>query len=126
MALVKYNGKNVLGIGLKEGITTIMPGINEIADETFNLIKLHPLFNNRVAKGLVQIIHDSLGKDTKDAKKLPDDMLEMIPNIFDLKLLKKLIDTDGRPAIVKAAQQQLDNIRNPAKAKAEQSDEHFK
>jgi hypothetical protein len=124
MALVKYNGKNVLGIGIKTGLTRIMPGINEVADDTLNLMKAHPLFQARVSKGLIQILQDSVGKD---GKRPVEEMLQLMPNITDIKLLKKLIDSDGRAPVVKAAQSQLDAIKNPSKAKAEAEDEsHFR
>jgi len=52
-------------------------------------------------------------------------MIDHIPKIVDLKLLRKIIESDGRERVIKAAQQQIDKIKNPSKAKAEESDEHF-
>ena len=104
MGLVKYNGKNVFGVGLKGSIARLMPGINEVADNLLNEMKAHPLFQARTAKGIIEILQDSIGKD---GKRTVEDMLQHIPNIFDIKLLKKLIDTDGRSPVVKAAQLQL-------------------
>jgi hypothetical protein len=124
MALVKYNGKNVLGVSLKTGLVRIMPGVNEVGDHDLTLMKAHPLLKARIDKGLVQILQDA---PSKDGKRSVEEMLQLMPNIFDIKLLKKLIDTDGRAPVVKAAQQQLDAIKNPSKAKAEAEDEsHFK
>ena len=124
MALVKYNGKNVLGIGIKAGLHRVMPGINEIADEVLNQLKAHPLFQARVDKGQIQILQDSV---SKDGKRSVEEMLNLMPSIFDIKLLKKLIDSDGRAPVVKAAQAQLEGIKNPAKAKAEaEDDNHFR
>ena len=124
MALVKYNGKNVLGVAFQSGISRIMPGVNDIQDDVLNKMKTHPLFQTRVNNGIIQILQDSIGKD---GKRTVEDMLTHIPNIFDVKLLKKLIESDGRAPVVKAAQLQLDTIKNPAKVKAEQEDdEHFK
>ncbi len=124
MALIKYNGKNVLGVSLKTGLVRIMPGVNEVADDALILMKDHPLMKARIDKGLVQIIQDAA---SKDGKRSVEEMLQLMPNIFDLKLLKKLIDADGRAPVVKAAQQQLDAIKNPSKAKADaEDDSHFK
>ena len=101
-----------------------MPGINEVADNLLNEMKAHPLFQARTAKGIIEILQDSIGKD---GKRTVEDMLQHIPNIFDIKLLKKLIDTDGRSPVVKAAQLQLDTIKNPSKVQAEkEDDDHFK
>ena len=124
MALVQYNGKNVFGILLKDlGITRLMPGVNEVVDSVLEKIKQHPLFQARVEKGLVKILQDSVGKD---GKRTVEELLSLIPNTFDLKLLKKMVDTDGRAPIVKAAQLQIDTIKNPSKVKAEkEDDDHF-
>jgi len=123
MALINYTGKNVLGVCLKGGeIIRFLPGINEVDDEKLQNVKAHPLFQARVSKGLIQIMAENLGKD---GKRSIEDMIEHIPKIVDVKLLKKIIDTDGRDRVVKAAQEQLGKIKNPSKAKAEESDEHF-
>lgn len=124
MALVKYNGKNVFGVSSKAGMTRFIPGVNEIADETLTFVKAHPLFQARVNKGIFEILQDSVGKD---GKRTVEDMLTLIPSIFDLKLLRKLIDNDGRAPVVTAAQLQYDVIKNPNKSKEESNkDEHFK
>lgn len=124
MALVKYNGKNVLGVGIKTGLSRIMPGINEISDDVLSQMKAHPLFQARMSKGLIEILQDVVAKD---GKRSIEDMLQMMPNINDVKLLRKLVDTDGRPQVVKAAQDKLDAIKNPSKAKAEtENDSHFR
>ena len=125
MALVNYTGKNVFGVMLKGGeLVRLLPGINEVPEERLALLKAHPLFQARINKKLVQIMGENIGKD---GKRSVEDMLEHIPKIFDIKLLKKLIDSDGRAPVIKAAQLQLDTIRNPSKVKAEQeNDDHFK
>lgn len=124
MALVKYNGKNVLGVSIKSGLYRIMPGINEVVDDTLNELKAHPLFQARIIKSIIEVLKDSVDKD---GKRDLQDTLNHIPNIFDLKLLKKLVESDGRPQVTKAAQLQLDTIKNPSKVKAEkEEDEHFK
>lgn len=123
MALVNYTGKNVLGVCLKSGeICRLLPGINEIDDEKLQVVKTHPLFQARQNKGLVQIMSENLGKD---GKRSIEDMLTHIPKIFDTKLLKKIIETDGRDKVIRAAESQLDAIKNPSKAKAEEENEHF-
>jgi len=123
MALVKYNGKNVLGVIGKKGINRVIPGVNEVDDEVLNEMKAHPLFRSRMDKGLIQILKDS---ESKDGKRSVDEMLGLMPGIFDVKLLKKLIETDGRTPVTRAAQKQLDAIRNPSKAKEQKEDDnHF-
>lgn len=123
MALVRYNGKNVFGVGLIGGeLIRLLPGINEIEDEKLKLMKNHLLFQSRINNGAVQIMHETVGKDGKVAL---EEVLANIPKIFDLKLLKKLIESDGRDQVVRAAQEQREKIKNPAKAKADESAEHF-
>lgn len=124
MALVTYSGKNVLGIHSNKGdVIRLLPGVNEVEDTRLQSIKNHPLFKERIDRGQVQIMAENLGKD---GKRPVEDMLKNIPQILDTKLLKKIIESDGRDKVIRAAEQQLENIKNPAKAKEEKSDEHFK
>ena len=121
MALVSYTGKNVLGVFLKEGATVrLLPGINEVDDDQLTSMKTNPLFQERIKCGKVQIMMDAQGKD---GKRSVEDMLTYIPKIMDVKLLKKIIDTDGRDKVIFAARDQLEAIKNPSK-KADES-EHF-
>ena len=60
-----------------------------------------------------------------DGKQQIDEMLKNIPNIFDVKLLKKIIKEDGRDKVIKAAQEQYDLIKNPSKNKEVKENEHF-
>jgi len=123
MALINYTGKNVLGVCLKGGeIVRFLPRINEVEDSKLVDVKAHPLFQARISKGLIQIMAENLGKD---GKRSVEEMIDHIPKIVDLKLLRKIIESDGRERVIKAAQQQIDKIKNPSKAKAEESDEHF-
>jgi len=123
MALLNYTGKNVMGVCLAAGgIERLMPGINEVEDSVLQVMKAHPLFQARIDKGLIQIMSENIGKD---GKRPVEEMLKNIPNIFDTKLLKKIIESDGRDIVIRVAKEQLDKIKNPAKAKAEASDEHF-
>ncbi|PWU04923.1 MAG: hypothetical protein C5B43_03985 [Verrucomicrobia bacterium] len=124
MALVKYNGKNVLGIGVKVGFARLLPGINEIADDVLTQMKAHPQFQSRLSAGIVEILQDAV---TKDGKRSIDEMLSLMPNINDVKLLKKIIETDGRQQVIKAAQDKLEAIKTPFKGKAEvEDDSHFR
>jgi len=121
MALLNYSKKNVLGIFLPGGACVrLMPGINEVEDTQLTIMKKNPLFKQRLKTGGLQIMMETVGKD---GKRSIEDMLEYIPNIMDVKLLKKIIDNDGRDKVVFAAKDQLELIKNPTK-KAETSD-HF-
>lgn len=123
MALLNYTGKNVLGVCLKSGtIIRMLPGINEVDD--LNLLEMndHPLFESRKLNGSIIFLTENIGKD---GKRSLTEMQNYIPKIFDIKLLKKIIESDGRESIIKLAQKQLDNIKNPSQAKVEQSNEHF-
>jgi hypothetical protein len=123
MALVNHTGKNVLSVGLASGeLVRLMPGVNEIEDAKFELIKQHPNFQGRITSGIVVILEEKVGKD---GKKPIEDMLKIIPSIFDTKLLKKIVDTDGREKVIHAARAQLDHIKHPSKQKADEENEHF-
>ncbi len=125
MALVNYNGKNVLGVckPVSGDIVRLLPGINEVDNEDLKIMKAHPLFQSRMKAGMVQIMAEPADKD---GKRTVDEMLTNIPKIFDLKLLKKIVETDGRDKVVQAAREQMEKIKNPSKAKADEEDEHFK
>lgn len=123
MALIHYHGKNILGVILTSGeIIRLMPGVNEVEDEKMASVKAHPQFQSRVKKGLVQVLMDNVGKD---GKRSVEEMLSLIPGIFDTKLLRKIIDGDGRDKVVRAAAEQLDKIKNPSKSKEDADHEHF-
>ena len=123
MALVNYQARNILGVTLSSGeIVRFIPGINEVEDSKFELIKTHPLFQARIKAGLIKILTDAIGKD---GKRSVEDMLTYIPGIYDTRLLKKIIESDGRDKVVSAAREQLEKIKNPAKAKEDSENEHF-
>jgi hypothetical protein len=123
MALIHYHGKNILGVCLPSGeIVRLLPGVNEIEDDRMAQVKTHPQFQSRVKKGLAQILVDNVGKD---GKRSVEDMLSLIPGMYDTRLLKKIIDSDGRDKVVRAAAEQLDKIKNPTKAKEDSENEHF-
>ncbi len=122
MALLNYTGKNILGVIMETGdIIRLYPQINEIDDIILSKMKENPLFKAAIQSGKIQIMLENL---TKDGKRTIEDMLNNIPKILDVKLLKKIIETDGRDRVVKAANDQLDTIKNPSKPK-ESTDEHF-
>lgn len=121
MAFINYTGKNVLGIGLGSGeIVRLMPGINEVNENELNEMKAHPLFQSRLKMEIIKILDNS-----KDGKRPSDEMLNNIPQIFDTKLLRKIIANDERKDVVKAAEEQLDKIKNPEKWKEEKNNDHF-
>lgn len=121
MALLSYTGKNVLGVFLGGGEhVRLLPGVNEVEDGKLSEMKANPIFGAWLKMGKVQIMMDAKGKD---GKRSVEDMLSYIPKIMDLKLLKKIVDTDGRDLVILSAKDQIEMIKNPAK-KADDS-EHF-
>jgi len=125
MALLHYHGKNVFGIYLKNNsVLKLMPGINEVDENDLKEVKQLPLFQSRLNNGLIHIMKEEVGLDGKQSI---DQMLAYIPKIFDVKLLKKIIDSEDREIVIGAAKQQLDDIKTPAKVKAEKENaDHFK
>lgn len=123
MVLVNYTGKNIFTFNAKgtEPIR-LLPGINEIADKSWSCIQAHPFYNDFVAKGGLIVLNEP-PKD-KDGRRSVADLLAYIPNIMDSKLLKKLIEEDGRELVAIAARDQMDIIKGK-KQKVEEN-EHFK
>lgn len=126
MALVQYNGSNILSCGLtKGGFVRILPGINECSAQDLEEISKLPSVKHRIDKGLLKILDD--GKSGA-GKKSVEEMLEMILKIFDKKLLNKIIRTDGRAQVIDAAKNQLALIEVKAEDKAKDQDDepmHF-
>ena len=124
MVFVIYNGKNIFTVafGLTDNIV-LLPGVNELSDEEVAKMKAHPLMKPRFENDIVKILEPSkLGADGKRSVK---EMLEYIPKIFDSKLLKKIIESDGRDQVVQAARGQLDTIKGKKKEDIEE-DAHFR
>jgi|SRR5271170_5461717 len=123
MALVQYTGKNVFGVFMGAGdIMTLLPGVNEVSDDHLERASRLPLFRHRVNKNQIIILRSTLGKD---GKIFIEDMLNNMPNIFDLKLLKKIIETDDREVVKQAAMDRIAKIKNPVEKK-ESGTDHFK
>lgn len=122
MALVTYHGKNVLTCHLSDvKSVTLLPGINELTEDDLLTIRKHPLMARRFESGKVTVINE--GKLGADGKRSEKEMLEYIPKIYDSKLLKKIIDTDGRERIARAAQDRLDVLKGK---KEDVSEQHFR
>ena len=122
MALLNYYGKNILGVFRGEGeVIRLFPSINEIDDDVLNYLKNRKDFKALIDSGKIQIMFQ---KSASDGKTPITEMLANINNIYDTKLLKKIIENDGRDTVLKAAQKQLDIIKTPGKAKVEEN-EHF-
>ena len=99
MALVKYSGLNVYTCNDQR----FLPGVNEVEGGVLKTLLQNPLFKARVDTGTITIFDDP--KDS-DGKMSARDVLRHIPNMYDKKLLEKLITTDGRPKVVEAAKEQ--------------------
>lgn len=121
MALVQYNGNNILTCGLaKGGFVRILPGINECTFQELEEIKNLPTVAYRIEKGILTIIDG--GK--ADIKENPEkEMLAMMEKVYDKRLLKKIIRTESRANVVKAAEKQLALIEAKAEDKEKSSGE---
>lgn len=106
--LVQYKGKNLYNFIDK---FRLVPGINEVDDSEFNKALSHPIFKMRVADGQIVVLSNKKGNDGKMSV---SEMRRFIPNIFDKKLLEKILSEDDRPEIQKMAHDQLDRVKHPA------------
>ena len=125
MALVQYNGQNVLTCGLaRGGWVRFLPGINECDANDLEAILKVPVVAWRVEQGIIKVLDDGKSQGKKSA----EEMIAMIPKIVDKKLLNKIIKTDGRPAVIEAAKNQLSLIEVKVEDKAKDQDDgpmHF-
>jgi len=109
MALVRYNGKNILYYNFK---TAIMPGINELDAGVLDAMRQHKIFKHHFDEGRLVVVEEDpkVEKPLKDGKRAVQEMLKLIPEMFDKKLLEKIIKTDGRPAVISSAKEQLHKL----------------
>lgn len=114
MALIRYNGKNILYYNFK---LAIMPGVNELKVGVLERMLKHSGFKHRFESGVLQVIEDdpknephSKELNRKGNNKFYDEMLKLIPEMFDKKLLERIIKTENRAPIVEAAKSQLYKI----------------
>lgn len=125
MALVQYNGNNILNCGLiKGGFVRILPGINECdSKELEEVLKLRSV-KWRLDQGILKVLDD--GK-THEGKRSVDDLVAMMPKIFDKKLLNRFVRTDGRQPVIDAAKMQLGliELKVEDKDKEDVSTMHF-
>ena len=127
MALVKYNKANVY----KCCDVLLIPGVNEIEDGNLVAVLDHPLFQHRIDNGIIEIIDgpkraekDSEGQKPQEAPKRKrgrppknkssgdDKLIQLMPKIYDVKLLKKYISSSQNAAVVAAAEKQLEVMEN--------------
>ncbi len=124
MNLINYIGLKLITIHLG-GHTPVMllPGINSVDDEELKLISAHPSFKALIKTGKLVVMANS--KKLPDGKRTVEDMLEYIPKIFDVKLLKKIIAEDGRINVIEAAKTKLESIVGTKKPAMESEVVHF-
>jgi len=89
------------------------PGINEVTDHHLACMQKHPAFNAKIQDGSFQLIEEK--KVGSDGKKSVQEVLQMIPQILQVKLLKKIMAEDGRQIIIDACQKQIEYINLPKK-----------
>jgi len=109
MAIVKYNAKNVYTcLSLR-----LIPGVNQVEDALLERVLNEPLFKYRVDKGIIQIVEQAKAKGKGKGKKTDDKQLvSLMPEVYDVKLLKKYISESEDKEVVKAAKKQLSKIES--------------
>ena len=121
--LVQYKGKNLYNFCDK---FRLVPGINDVDDSMVNSAMSHPIFSKRVAAGQIVCIQSKKGTDGKMSLV---EMKKFIPQIYDKKLLEKILSEDERSEVQKLARDQLDRIKHPAsggkRANSMDEVEHF-
>lgn len=99
-----------------------LPGVNEVSDEAYAVMILHPVFESYVDAGKLVVLDEP---KSKDGLRTVKEMLSIISSMYDVKLLKKIISTDDRSEVKEAARSQLEIISMP-KGEQKGTGEHFK
>ena len=109
MAIVIYKGKNVYQVLRNYGDPILLlPGANEISEADLKTIQDHPTARKKIANGKIVFNQGSL----TDGKKPVSEMLQYISQLYDTKILRTIMRTDGRGEVVEKARVQLENIKN--------------
>lgn len=116
------NGKEDPDAICKTFSVRFLPGVNEVTEEEFSVISKHPVFDSLLDSGKLVVLDEPKGKDGLRTVK---EMLNIISKMYDVKLLKKIISTDGRAEVIDAARAQLEYISVP-KGETKDTNEHFK
>ena len=106
--LVQYKGKNLYSFADK---FRLVPGINEVDDSLITEAMSHPIFKRRVASGSIVIVRSNR---PGDGRMSISEMKKYVPNIFDRKLLEKMLSEDERPDVQALVLKQLETVKHPA------------
>lgn len=123
MARVKNNGENHFHLLYEKKSLTLKPGINEVTEAQIMLLLDNPISRNRINLGIIEIL-DMPSLYKKEQLRTTEKVIELIPKIKDIKLLKSIARYDGRSEVVKYAEERMNQLKNEdQKALA---NEHFK
>lgn len=105
MALVKYNAKNVYSCcGVR-----LLPGVNQVEDGLLESALSVPLFQWRIDQGIIEVIKEKILKDKKPSS---TQLVKLMPEVYDVKLLKRYIEENSDKKLVEAAKKQLLKIES--------------
>lgn len=90
------------------GEVRLLPGYNTLTKEQYESIEKHPVFVDKVKKGLIEVIKPTPGKPSTES------VVEEIKETYDLDLLE-VLTRDSRDAVARAAKAQIDRINATAK-----------
>lgn len=123
--LVSWNLPNVImgevKIGNGETPWTLLPGVNEVPDNVWELMQKHPLVKIYIDKGDLT----SDGKSVKAKGLLSYDVTEakkIVLKTYDSDLLKSFKETDDRDEVKTAIDAQLKEIASKSKRKSKSKD----
>jgi len=114
MALVRYNGKNILYFNFTK---KFFPGINEVTESELVALQNHPLFVKRFESGVLELIKE-------EKKKSPSikENIKLIQEVYDVDLLKKMMAHETRAQILEAMKTQIDKLTPKPKKEDEEFD----
>lgn len=107
MVLVKYNAKNVY----RCCNIRLLPGVNDVDAKDLEKACTVPLFKWRVDNGIIEIIKPKVENQEPSVKEL----IDLMPHIYDVKVLKKHIKQKVDSKLVKEAKKQLKKIEAEGK-----------
>lgn len=99
MTKVNYKAANIYTC---EGVR-LLPGINVIPEGKAEAFLANPGVQARIDIGTIEV----MGKGASDAPPTAKELIEEIGQTYDVAALKRIVETDERTTVRKAAEEQL-------------------
>lgn len=117
--MIEWTQPNVYSVWVKgkQEPHKLMPGMNEISEDDWKNISVHPNAKAHISEGNL-LVHEFGKKGAKSFKEYSvNDAKRIVKGTFDKDLLKKWAGEDSRKQVLEAIQAQIDTVDKSVKVK---------